>query len=64
MAVYKIVRVRRDIRKSKGFVLRSPEILHNHIEAANPAEAFRKFRDLSPTMASVPLTDLEAMETP
>jgi hypothetical protein len=59
---YKILRVRRQGKPCTR--INSDNVLAANIEAANPAEAFRKFRDLSPTMASVPLTDLEAMETP
>ena len=62
MGLYKILRVRRQGKPCTR--IGTDNVLAVNIEAANPAEAFRKFRDLSPTMASVPLTDLEAMETP
>jgi hypothetical protein len=62
MSTWKILRVRRQGQPLTR--IGTDHVLAANIEAANPAEAFRKFRDLSPTMASVPLTDLEAMETP
>ena len=62
MSTWTILRAR---RKGKPCTrIGNDNVLARGIEADSPAEAFRKFRDLSPTMASVPLTDLEAMETP